>query len=68
VRSIAGLEASPRQNSLLVSPHLPCWLDRIEFKNLRVLGQKGSLLIERAKRGENEIRVTASSLNIDVVS
>ena len=68
VRSIAGLEASPRQNSLLVSPHLPCWLDRIEFKNLRVLGQKGSLLIERAKRGENEIRVTASGLNIDVVS
>ena len=68
VRSIAGLEASPRQNSLLVSPRIPCWLDRIEFKNLRVLGQEGSLLIERVKRGEKEIRVTASGLNFDVVS
>ena len=68
LRSIAGLEANPRRNALHVSPHLPCWLDWIEFKNLRVLGQAGSLLIERVKRGENGIQVTARGLDINVVS
>lgn len=67
VRAIAGLEADPASGSLLVKPNLPGWLDRIEFRDLRVLGQRGSLLIERLPGTHDGYQVTSQHLIINAI-
>ncbi len=47
VRSMLGLRVDPVEGSLVVAPHLPGFLGRIEISGMHCLGYTGSLLVAR---------------------
>jgi glycogen debranching enzyme len=52
MQTLLGLRTELASRELVVDPHLPAWLERVDVQGLRALGRRYTFRVRRTSRGE----------------